>query len=513
MRYGQHIISLLIAVVTSLLLFSAPIAAVETAAESIQFSESAAVDVPKLEIQTAKNNGNYLQKTSGYAAAQITFTDADGTVISDSGQIKVRGNTTQWASKKPYTIKFDSKHFIPALGSGRKFVLLANCFDPTLLRNYTALEIARALDLRYASKHMFAELWLDGVYKGCYEMVTPVQAGKDRVNIDVESNQGMQDFLIEYEATRDEANTVYFTAGGLRFVLHEPEDATAAQQSYVKSTMQSIMQTVQTLDYAKIRTRIDTESFAKFYLLNEFMKTVDFGFSSVYYYYQDGILYAGPPWDFDLSAGNETASISANYAQAIKTSGQYANKQIYSYLCKCPEFMEEVRQLYALQHGFFEHIYADGGLIDIAVQRYDGAFTRNFKTWNVATKHSILMRQPDATYSANVKYLKTWLRERDAWLSDYLKISSVNFAPLRGDVDGDGEVTAADAQFALLAYSDIISGEETGLTAKQMLAADVTGDGILSADDSQFILIYYINTVTGNTVIWDDLIAHPENYI
>lgn len=503
MRRGRYIISLLLAVLTAALLLSAPAAA----AELLQSPDSIAVDVPKLEITTAKKNGNSLQKTNGYAAAQITLTDVDGTVISDSGQIKVRGNTTQWAAKKPYTIKFDTKHFIPELGSGRKFVLLANCYDPTMLRNYTALEIARELNLMYASKHMFTELWLDGVYKGCYEMVTPVQEGKDRVNIDVESNQGMQDFLIEYEATRTDADTVYFTAGGLRFILHEPEDASAAQQSYVKSTMQDIVETVKTLNYEKIQTRIDTASFAQFYLLNEFMKTVDFGFSSVYFYYQDGMLHAGPPWDFDLSAGNENPSISQNYVSALKTSGLYADKQIYSYLCKCPEFTEEVRQLYALHSSLFTHIYADGGLLDIAVQRYADVFVRNFKTWNVAAKHSILMRQPDATYSANVSYLKTWLRDRHAWLSDYFRISSVSTDLTAGDPDGDGLVTAADAQLVLLAYIDSMNGRESGLTAVQKLAADVSGDGIISAEDAQLILLYYSNNLSGSAVSWEELLA------
>lgn len=32
----------------------------------------------------------------------------------------------------------------------------------------------------------------------------PVQQGKDRVDIDIESNNGMKDFLIEYEYNREE---------------------------------------------------------------------------------------------------------------------------------------------------------------------------------------------------------------------------------------------------------------------------------------------------------------------
>ncbi|MBR3446424.1 MAG: leucine-rich repeat protein, partial [Oscillospiraceae bacterium] len=54
---------------------------------------------------------------------------------------------------------------------------------------------------------------------------------------------------------------------------------------------------------------------------------------------------------------------------------------------------------------------------------------------------------------------------------------------LKGDADENGEVSIADVQLALKAYTMRISGKEMGLTDKQIKAADVNENGELSVDD------------------------------
>lgn len=483
-------------------------AADDTTNENMQY---AAGDVLRVYISTEENIGETLQKATGYVPARFVVVNPDGTLISDSGVVKVRGNSTAEAAKKPYTIKFDSKQDVLGMGEARKFVLLANCLDPTILRNYTAFELAKELELTYSSEHAFTEVWVDGVYKGCYELTEPVQAGKFRVNIDTESNDGMQDFLVQYEFSRTDAGSVYFMAEDFRFELKEPENAGENQLLYAQGVMRNIVGTVKRMDYAEIRNVIDTESFAKYYLLNEFFKPVDFGFSSVYFYYQNGMLYAGPPWDYDLAAGNVSSTESLNALKSVDTSGLFAaEQQFYAYLCQCPEFMEEVRQIYAAHHDYFAYIYAEGGLLESTRDTCAAVFERNFTDagWNPAVRYWHLMRIPDATYKENFKYLQNWFRDRDIWLSGYFDIASLPAELLRGDPDGDGAVTAADSQRTLEAYLESLTGAEPTLTPEQTAAADIDGDGSITAMDSQLILLYYLNnTVAQNPVTWERLLA------
>lgn len=77
----------------------------------------------------------------------------------------------------------------------------------------------------------------------------------------------------------------------------------------------------------------------------------------------------------------------------------------------------------------------------------------------------------------------------------------------RGDYDGDGEITATDAQNVLIAYTEELTSGKSTLTDAQFSACDVDGDGKITVADAQYILIYFTeNTVTGNPTTWDDLI-------
>ncbi|MBQ6413140.1 MAG: CotH kinase family protein, partial [Ruminococcus sp.] len=273
-------------------------------------------------ITTEEGNGASLQKDDGYVDAVVTITDTDGSVLSDTCSFKVRGNTTAmtFVQKKAYTFKFEKKKDVLGMGKGKKWALLANAFDPTMLRNYMANEFARHLELPYTSEHRIVEVIVDDSYRGCYELYEPIQEGKDRVNIDIESNDGKKDFLIEYEAQRVEGVTTYFTVDGLRFIASDPDEPNDDQLGYIVDTMTQIINTLKNGSREEIEVVIDVPSFSKFYLLNEYLKTFDFDMSSVFFFYQDGKLYAGPAWDYDMSTGNTNADLNSSRAKATAAS-------------------------------------------------------------------------------------------------------------------------------------------------------------------------------------------------
>ncbi len=64
------------------------------------------------------------------------------------------------------------------------------------------------------------------------------------------------------------------------------------------------------------------------------------------------------------------------------------------------------------------------------------------------------------------------------------------------DVDGNGEVSSADASAALSAYAKASSGADTGLKKYQSRAADLDGDGDVTSIDASAILQYYAKLST-----------------
>ena len=79
---------------------------------------------------------------------------------------------------------------------------------------------------------------------------------------------------------------------------------------------------------------------------------------------------------------------------------------------------------------------------------------------------------------------------------------------VKGDVNGDHNVTAADAQTVLGAYAEELAGNPHGLTDEQFAAADVDENGSLSARDAQNILMYFLlNNILDEPTDWETLLA------
>lgn len=444
-------------------------------------------EVPQIRLTTQNGNGSKLQKKDGYTAAQVQIMDTAGNTMDLPCQVKVRGNTTSTVPKKSYTFKLEEKQNLFGMGKAKKWALLANCFDPTLLRTSIAFDLAKELQLPYTSEHTVTEVWMDGKYLGCYDLIEPVEVKSARVDIDTE---GAKDFLLEYESKRVETDETYLEVGDWRFRVEEPESPTDAQKSHMRQVLKNAQDALKSGDYGRVENCLDTESFAKFYLVNEYFKTVDFGFSSVYFYCKDGKLYAGPVWDFDLSAGNVDPAYSVNYKKGVQPTGLYAaEKHFYVYLFKYDAFREKLSDIYFAHHTYIEQISASGGHIDSLAAQYDAVFKRNYADggWKITTVYNELMRKPDATYEKNLDYLKNFLTERNAWLSEYYGVFD-GCQP--GDVNRDEKINASDAALILMAAAKLGGGNDDGLSAKQRFAANVNGDESINASDASLVLIY-----------------------
>ena len=445
------------------------VSAQETGAASVS-----AIQVPQLHISTANGNGISLEKEDGYTDAQFSVGDEAGEHII----MKVRGNSTAMTAKKSFTFKFESKKDLFGMGKAKKWVLLANPFDPTLLRNYIAFDFAQELGLEYTSNQKIVELWLDGRFRGCYTLMEPVEAGSKRVDINTE---GSNDFMLEYESLRTDEGTSYITVDGLRFGVSEPDEPDNDQLGYITNTLTQLTNTINSGDRAAIEASLDIPSFVKFYILNEFIKTNDFNFSSVNFYYKDGKFYAGPPWDYDLSMGNVNKDFSSNSAAAFRTDGEFINNKLfYKKLCSYDWFMQEVRREYALHADYIRGIYTTGGLIDTLVSDYSEVFSRNYNEagWSIRYLINVMM-YPLPTYDENLAFLKNWLAERDTWLCGYYEIPSLRY--MIGDSDGNGKITINDATYIQYVLAELLNDEDGGIA----LRGNVTGESLRINDATE----------------------------
>ena len=144
--------------------------------------------------------------------------------------IKGRGNSTWGYPKKPYAIKLDSKSKILGFPKHKRWVLLANWMDKTLLRNHVAFEISKNTGLAWTPRGKFVELVLNGEPQGNYYLCEQIKIDENRLNINELSNSDTDaesitgGYLLELDVYYDEVNKFHSKLKELPFMIKEPDE-------------------------------------------------------------------------------------------------------------------------------------------------------------------------------------------------------------------------------------------------------------------------------------------------
>jgi len=364
-----------------------------------------------------------------YIPCTVTVHDPTGVyddIFDTESTIKIRGHSTSSGVKSPYNIKFSSKLNLLGLGEGKKWNMLANLYDKTQLRNILAYSFAQDVGIEYTSNSRFAEVYVNGVYSGLYQICEPVAVGKTRVDINIDDN----DFLLEVEPYEGYSNDYCLITPHYNIILgyNEPEAPTYEQRQWLYSFITNVEDAIMSGDYNRVIEYVDVESVARNYIVQELFKNVDYFQSSTRFYVKDNKLYEGPVWDFDLSMGNCSKSYYPAYNNVDTSGNSYEgiynvtlyNKQLFAY----EEFRNLVCELYEKLQPLIINLYRDNELgqcmIDRLLDVYGNDIDRNNTLWTTTAVFNIYEHNPvDGTYEGEIKYLKNWLEERNKWLYDY----------------------------------------------------------------------------------------------
>jgi len=394
-------------------------------------------DIPQIFIETAAEGEEPQVITKEYTAATITVVDKEGGVFEDfqdtDAQVKLHGNSTSKAEKKPYKIKLSSKEELLGMDAGKKWTILANAFDKTLLRNKLGFDLAQKMGMAYTSDTTFVDVWVDGVFMGNYLIAEPVEAGSTKVDIDVDKG----DFMLEIERERDEEDVTYIYTSKyrVRYAINEPEEPTNEQVKAINDFTTKMENALATHKLSQYEKYMDVDSFVDYYLISELFKAVDINYSSTRFYCKDGIMYAGPLWDIDLSSGNASKQFYAGYyREGDGTKGLFAAEvKWFNELLKSDEFVEKLKKRYNEIFPMVENLYKTNSLgtnrIDALVNAMSASIERNYSSeeggagWSMTYRYSVgdnalgLEGEAKDTYEENVEVLRAWLKGR----AEYLK--------------------------------------------------------------------------------------------
>lgn len=268
-------------------------------------------NLPAMYIDTASASMEYIHKVKeNKEPGSMRLYTAEGKLAHRGAleSIKMRGNNTEYAEKKPYSLKFPFEVDLLDMGKARKWILISNSFDPTHSRNQIVFDFAKKFGMPYTPDAQWIELFLNGEYAGLYLLCERNEIGPCRVALEP---GGSSLLSMEMEYRLKNANLPYLTTedGVTLYVRNTDQDNKTLQQIF-QSAENAIdaPDGVDCVTGKKLEELIDLDSWARKYLIEEIFGNIDGGQSSQFFYI-DGAdplrkIYAGPVWDYDMAMAN-----------------------------------------------------------------------------------------------------------------------------------------------------------------------------------------------------------------
>ena len=383
-------------------------------------------NIPVVTIHTKDNQIPFDKETDieGY----VSIISQDGKhILSDTITIRERGNASRQFPKKPYRIKFEHKQSV--LGSpakAKKWTLINNYGDKTLLRNPLAYEISKRLNMPFTPFCTPVNVLLNGEYKGCYQLSDQIEVDKNRVNIkemEPTDNSGEAltgGYFIEVDGYADTEISYFYSQRGTPVTIKSPdeEEITPEQKNYIASHF-SLMENnpAQYLDY---------NTFLRHFLVGELSGNTDTYWSTYMYKHRgNDTLFVGPVWDFDIAFDNDYRTYPINNKNDyVYRSGGSVVGYMRTLTDKVINSSQGADQL------LITWIQArwtgiDAGslcaYIDQQAQNLQQSQRLNFLRWPILNSNVHMNPTSRGSYQAEVDYLKKYIENRIVWMDRKLK--------------------------------------------------------------------------------------------
>ena len=301
------------------------------------------------------NNRNITETGTAFMLNAEGGVEYSGTIE----KLTAHGNSScDYSQKKPYNLKLPQKENLYGMGKAKKWALLSNYLDHSMLRNKLTEEMCKAAGMECVMDSVFVDLYADGSYRGTYQLYERVQIQNNRINIrdleEVTEKMNSNDlesypqkivgaanayeykensykyfdipndpdditggYLLQFQQWNRygyKAASGFVTSRGQAIAVDGPEYASKAQVEYIRSFVQDMEDAIYSDTGYNSKGRhyseyLDVDSLVTAYLVQEISENIDATYSSFYLWKDsdltgDGKLYFSPAWDFDLAYNN-----------------------------------------------------------------------------------------------------------------------------------------------------------------------------------------------------------------
>ena len=365
-------------------------------------------EVPTIYINTV--DGQAITSRDYFKDATITI-DGHGifpSMAETTMQIKGRGNSSWGWAKKPYRIKFEEKVKPLGMTKGRNWVLLANGIGGSLMTNAIGMKAANLIGTAAANHIVPVDLYLNGEYRGSYNLTEKVGLANNSVDLDDETVAAM----LELDSYYDEPAGQKFRSQpyNLPINIKEPEfdeGTTSLTLDVIRNSFNSFMQV---LNKGKdITPYVDIEQLSRFLMVNELICNFELYHPKSTFCYRENFesdsskYIFGPVWDLDWGFGYEQ---NRSYFKGNMTSNYWTQMPNM----EAKQFLQDLRWNYEPLNDIYTQLFKKfldedmQELLEYCQDYYDFArnsFESNRYTWGDNTN-----------YAQQAKDAANWLETR-----------------------------------------------------------------------------------------------------
>ena len=423
--------------------------------------------------------------------AQMTLIYDDGTLIQEYPILaRSRGNASYGFEKKPYRIRFNdgkSHHImkgseLESPAKAKKWTLINNYGDKTLMRNIIAFETSRRFGMAYTVYCQAVDVIVNGEYKGCYQLCDQISVDKARVPItemtpeDIEGDALTGGYLVEVDAYASSESSWFTSARGIPVTIKEPDadDITPEQSRYIKNMFDAMEASAWSGTFSNplqgYRTRLDLDSFLRHFLVGEYSGNTD-TYWSVYMWKErgDDQFHVGPSWDFDLAFNNDVRTYPVqshrNWIYCSGGSGAGSMSSLVTRILSDQSAYKRLCEIWAESRdscGMTPEAMV--AFVDSIADRLYASQRLNFMRWKILGQrvHENAFAYP--TYGEEVAVVRQYVQDRFEFMDEKLKYGEEPDEPdvPIDTIPSDGDYTIKSAP-DLVRFAQAVNSGQTRL--------------------------------------------------
>ena len=393
-----------------------------------------------------------------------------------NGTLKIKGNENLKIEKISYNVRFeDAQQPLDLKSKSKKWALLGNYSDKTLIRNFLTFELSRIFNMTYTSECKFVDLIINGEYKGTYYFCDKIEVSETRLNIKklTQSDNSLSKitggYIMEIDGFAYLGDLYFISRKGIPITIKYPDisDISSKQNFYLKEKFNKLKFYI----YNNNFTNIEITSFVKFFLLEELIGNAEAYWSTFLYKDRDdNKFYFGPIWDNEMIFDNDYRVYPINCKSeyilysglSAGTADKFINQIIKNKIIinKIKEIWKEMTEK-KLTSDYIEQF------IDNQVKLINESKDLNFIRWDILNKKVSFNPKIYGSYEEEINYLKKFVKNRINWLNNYIlntnyeidvicdsqEINNITKNELIYEIDNDIEENGLDYQ--LLSYYNI----------------------------------------------------------